>query len=411
MPKKLLFDCSSFLPMIPRVLALKKTSDIIKEFRQIGVDEGGVRIMQSKAFLRAVKISPIPSYCANILKQEMLSLGADAALSRGCITARDKTTRCLLLANLSQYRQLIQKLRKQPFGLSLLARNIQECLESFEAPASLNIGGRRLSLGRRTYIMGIVNVTDDSFSGDGLLGRHTQEILARAKRLVKDGADMMDIGGESTRPGSSGISAREELKRVIPLIKIFKKSLSVPLSIDTTKSEVAQAALDAGASIVNDVSALKDRRMSKVIARSGAAVVLMHCQGRPRTMQKAPYYDDVMDEVYLFLQEAVKKALDSGIREDRIVIDPGIGFGKTLNHNLEILRRLNEFKSLGYPLLVGVSRKWFIGKILGKDVTDRAWGTSGAVTAAIANGADIVRVHDVRAMKQAVLVTDAIQRG
>ena len=397
--------------MVPRVLALKKASDIVKEFRRIGVDEGGIKIMQSKAFLRCVKIDSLPSYCANILKQEMLSLGADAALCRGSITAEAKTTACLLIASLSQYRQLVQKLQKQPFGLSLLAKDIDECLSAFEKSPSLKIGSRRFPLGRRTYLMGVVNVTDDSFSGDGLLGRSAADITARARRFVQDGADMIDVGGESMRPGSTGISAKAELRRVIPLMKSLRRSLKVPLSIDTTKSAVAHAALDAGADIVNDVSAFRDRRMAGLVKRYDAAVVLMHCQGRPRTMQIHPHYEDVLEEVYLFLEKSVKKALDSGIREDRIIVDPGLGFGKTVEHNLEILRRLREFKGLGQALLVGASRKGFIGKILDRGVSDRVWGTAGAVVTAVANGADIVRVHDVCAIKQAVRVADAIQRG
>ncbi|MFA5039968.1 MAG: dihydropteroate synthase [Candidatus Omnitrophota bacterium] len=397
--------------MIPRVLAFKNTQDIVREFRRIGVDAGGIRIMRGKAFERAVKVGQIPSFCANILKQEMLSLGGDAALSRGSITGADKKTECLLLGNLSQYSQLIKKLKEQPFGLALLAGRIGACLSAFDRPASLRIGDRHLYFGRRTHVMGIINVTRDSFSGDGILGLGAADALARAQALVREGADFIDVGGESTRPGARGISAKEEMARVLPLIKSFKRSLRAPFSIDTTKADVAQAALDCGAALVNDVSALRDdSRMAKLIARSGAGVILMHRKGLPRTMQVRPRYDDLISEIYVFLRDAVKKALDSGIREDKIIVDPGIGFGKTLDHNLEILRRLLEFRSLGRPVLVGVSRKWFIGRLLGADVSQRAWGTAGAVAAAVANGADIVRVHDVGEVKQVVRVADAVHK-
>jgi dihydropteroate synthase len=196
----------------------------------------------------------------------------------------------------------------------------------------------------------------------------------------------------------------------MPLVRLLAKSLRVPLSIDTTKSDVAAAALDGGASIINDISALRaDRRMAKTVLRYRATVVLMHMKGTPQTMQAAPHYDDLMGEISCFLADAVKKALDSGIPQDRIIVDPGIGFGKTRAHNLEIIRRLSELKSLGRPVLVGVSRKRFIGEILGAGVDERQWGTAAAVSAAIAGGAHIVRVHDVRAARDVVRVTDAIQ--
>lgn len=260
--------------------------------------------------------------------------------------------------------------------------------------------------------MGILNATTDSFSGDGILGMDPWRALAMARRMVDDGADILDIGGESSRPGSRRISAKDELKRVLPFLKLFAKSLpAAVLSIDTTKSEVAHAALDCGVHIVNDISALRnDRKMAGLVARYGAAVVLMHMKGAPRTMQKSPRYDDLMEEVAGFLDASIKKALDSGIRQDRIIIDPGIGFGKTLAHNTEIIEKLSELKVFGRPILAGVSRKWFIGKILGAEVSERLWGTAAAVCAAIAGGADIVRVHDVRQIKEVVRVWDAIHK-
>jgi len=398
--------------MVPRVLFLKNSADLLKEFQRIGVDRGGIAIMRPKAVLRVINVGSIPHFCANILKQEMLSLGGDVALSRGAITGTKKITDCLLIGNLSQYGHLIAKLNKQPFGLARLAGELQMCLSCFDARSpSLFAGKKRIHLGRRTLIMGILNATPDSFSGDGMLGMEPRRALAVAKGMVRDGADILDIGGESTRPGSQRVSAKEEIGRILPLVKLLAKSVRVSLSIDTTKSEVAHAALDCGVSIINDVSALRgDRRMPKLAARYRATVVLMHMKGVPRTMQVAPHYDDLMGEVSGFLGDALKKALDSGISEDRIILDPGIGFGKTVAHNLEILRRLAELKSLGRPVLVGVSRKRFIGKILGAAVDERAWGTGAAVCAAISGGADIVRVHDVREMSQVVRVADAVSR-
>lgn len=399
--------------MVLRVLALKNSADLLREFKRIGVDWGGMMIMRSKAFLRVVKVSNIPSFCANILKQEMLSFGGDVALSRGSITGTDTHTDCLLMGTLAQYASLASKLRKQPFGLPDLGRRIQSCLSHADAgEVSLHLCRRRLRLGRRTMVMGILNATTDSFSGDGILGMDPHRALDYARGMVEQGADILDIGGESSRPGSRRISAKEELKRVLPFLKLFAKSLRAVFSIDTTKSEVAHAALDCGAGIVNDISALRgDKKMAKLVARYRAAIILMHMKGTPRTMQKSPRYDDLMGEVTGFLGAAIKKALDTGIQQDRIIIDPGIGFGKALAHNIEIIEKLSELKIFGRPILVGVSRKRFIGKILGADVSERLWGTAAAVCAAIAGGADIVRVHDVREIKEVVRVADAINKG
>ena len=393
------------------VLALKDPKDLNLEFKKIGVDKGGIPIMLPKGFSRLVKISGVPCFWAHILKQEMLSLGGDVALSRGSLTGQTKKTDCLLMGSLSVFGYLIEKLKRQPFGLTHLGQEIKEVLaRTIRKNIVLDIKGEKILLGSSTLVMGIINGTPDSFSGDGILGIEPGRALALAQDMVDNGADILDIGGESSRPGAKGISAKEEIKRILPLVKLFKKSISVPLSIDTTKSEVAEAALGEGASLINDISALRfDKKMAKCVARHKASLVLMHMQGRPRTMQREPRYDDLMGEIILFLSLAMKKALDAGISEDKIVVDPGIGFGKTLEHNCQILRHLPELKSLGRPVLVGVSRKRFIGKILNVGIDDRLWGTAAAITLAIAQGADIVRVHDVREMKQAARVADAIK--
>jgi dihydropteroate synthase len=269
---------------------------------------------------------------------------------------------------------------------------------------------RQLLLGEKTRVMAILNVTPDSFSGDGL-GDDLTRGLKQAEAMYADGADIFDIGGESTRPGSEPVSAAEELRRVIPLIKALVAEFPLPISIDTGKAEVAAAALENGAVIINDISALSfDEKMPPLAAKSGAGVVLMHMQGAPRTMQQNPHYDDVIGEIRDFFKTAVKKAEAAGISQSHIVLDPGIGFGKTLEHNLEILRHLEEFTALGYPLLVGTSRKAMIGKILGSEASDRREGTAATVALAIAGGADIVRVHDVREMARVAKMADAIVR-
>jgi dihydropteroate synthase len=227
--------------------------------------------------------------------------------------------------------------------------------------------------------------------------------------MVRDGADIIDIGGESTRPGAKPVSAKEEIARTVPVIKKISQKIKVPISIDTEKSEVAEQALDSGASIVNDISSLRyDKKMAKVAARYKAGLVLMHMQGRPRTMQKNPHYQSLIEEIIDYLDQSIKMAQDAGIDKEKIIIDPGIGFGKTLAHNLEILRRLREFKSLGRPILVGPSRKSFLGKILNVEPQERIMGTAAAVSLAIANGANIVRVHDVAQIRQVAKISDAI---
>lgn len=264
-------------------------------------------------------------------------------------------------------------------------------------------------VGIRTLIMGVLNVTPDSFS-DGGRFVETESAIRQGLRLIAEGADIVDVGGESTRPGADPVSANEEVRRVTPVIEALAPHICI--SVDTMKASVAQAAIAAGASIVNDVTALTgDPDMGRVVSDSGVDAVLMHMQGTPRTMQQSPHYDNVVDEVAVYLRErlAASKALD--IPRDHLWIDPGIGFGKNLAHNLSLLRNLATFKKLGVPLVVGTSRKSFIGRLLGDlPPQDRLEGTAATVALAIAAGADVVRVHDVKAMKRVALVADAVLR-
>jgi dihydropteroate synthase len=278
----------------------------------------------------------------------------------------------------------------------------------------LKCGRHSLKLGERTFIMGILNMTPDSFSGDGIYG-DVETAVAKAVKMVEDGADIIDIGGESTRPGSLPVPVDEELRRVIPVIERLSEIIDVPISIDTYKPKVAKEALEAGACIVNDIYGLRNEGLNEgmlqVIADYKPTVVIMHMQGTPQTMQLNPRYDDCVSEIKSFLRSQALKALEAGLTEEQIIIDPGIGFGKLLEHNLEILRRLAEFKELGFPLLVGTSRKSFIGQVLNLPVERRIFGTAASVAVAIANGADIVRVHDVPEMVQVARLVDAIVRG
>jgi dihydropteroate synthase len=269
----------------------------------------------------------------------------------------------------------------------------------------------RLPLGERTLVMGIVNVTSDSFS-DGAMLASADDAVAHGARLVDEGADLVDVGGESTRPGSDPIEADEELLRVVPVIEgLVKARPGTPLSVDTRKPEVASAALDAGASVVNDIAGGRNSALLETVSRTGAGVVLMHMLGEPKTMQDDPRYDDVVAEVHEFLRERIEAAVFAGIPEERICIDPGIGFGKTLDHNLALLRAVPALRMLGAAVMVGASRKGFIGTLTGvEDPAARLEGSLAVAVLAAAHGADLVRVHDVEATVRALKVADAVVR-
>jgi dihydropteroate synthase len=264
---------------------------------------------------------------------------------------------------------------------------------------------------KRTYIMGILNVTPDSFA-DGGLYFDKSSAIERAYQIVEEGADIIDIGGESTRPGSEPISIEEELRRTIPVIEAIAGKIKVPISIDTYKSEVAKAALDVGASMVNDISGLRfDPKMPEVVSEYKVPVVIMHIRGKPKDMQQDPVYEALIPEITDYFRMGMKIATQTGTSEDKIIIDPGIGFGKTSEHNLEIINNLREFTPFKKPILVGLSRKAFIGKILGDaSPTERLEGTAAAVSISIINGANIVRVHDVKEMVKVAKVADAVKR-
>ncbi|HLG31299.1 MAG TPA: dihydropteroate synthase [Candidatus Brocadiales bacterium] len=268
-----------------------------------------------------------------------------------------------------------------------------------------------LELCKVTRIMGILNVTPDSFS-DGGLFYDLDKALAHAHRMIGEGADIIDVGGESTRPGSKPVSEDEELRRVIPVIQELSKETDKPISIDTYKSRVAEKAIEAGAQIINDISGLKaDREMARVAAANRAPIIINHIKGQPHNMPENPVYENLIAEVMLGLRQSIDLAVKSGINEDAIIIDPGIGFGKTTQHNLEILNRLEEFKSLERPIMVGTSRKSFIGHVLGLPLQERLIGTAATIAVAIIKGAKVVRVHDVKEAVQVVLICDAIRNS
>ncbi|WP_164018727.1 dihydropteroate synthase [Pyxidicoccus trucidator] len=319
----------------------------------------------------------------------------------------------LLTGRKEQFDRLLATARLESPPLTALAATVERALEAGKASGALELGGRTFAWGTRTYVMGVVNVTPDSFS-DGGRFFDAEAAIAHGVALAEAGADLLDVGGESTRPGSQPVDAEEEVARVLPVIQGLRARTSVPLSVDTTKAAVAREVLKAGAHLINDITGFRsDPDLPRVVAEAGAACCLMHIQGTPATMQQSPRYDDVVDEVLAFLEDALARAEAAGVPRGRILLDPGIGFGKTVDHNLFLLRRLGELRVLGLPLLVGTSRKGFLGKLTGgKPATERLAATLGSVAAMAAlGGADVVRVHDVVEARDALVVADAIRQG
>ncbi|MEA3499824.1 MAG: dihydropteroate synthase [Candidatus Marinimicrobia bacterium] len=260
---------------------------------------------------------------------------------------------------------------------------------------------------KKTYIMGVLNVTPDSFS-DGGKYNSVEKAVSRAREMIDQGADIIDVGGESTRPNSSKVSVEEELQRVIPVIERINE-FAPNISIDSSKSQVVEKAIEAGACIVNDIYGLQnDKQMAKVIAKNNCQIVIMHIKGTPKNMQNNPKYHNIIKEIIEYFQKSILIAKNAGIDEKNIILDPGIGFGKTVNDNLEIIKNVSKFKKYGYPVLLGVSRKSFIGKITGAEINDRLAGSIAAISVSVINGVDIVRVHDVKETKQAVKILDGI---
>ncbi len=318
----------------------------------------------------------------------------------------------LLAGRRDQFERLVFLARSEE-GRSGLADALAALLRSHQAPAALQLGERRFEFGTRTYVMGVVNVTPDSFS-DGGRYFESEAAIAHGLALVEAGADILDIGGESTRPGSQPVSEAEERERVLPVLEGLRRRTAVTLSIDTTRSGVAEAAIRAGATLVNDISGFRfDPELPRVAARAGVACCVMHLKGVPATMQQAPRYEDLVAEVVEGLSQSIATGLAAGVGRDRLLVDPGIGFGKTAGHNLFLLRRLRDLRVLGLPILVGPSRKAFIGKLTGdKAAADRDAGTLGVLSAlAMTAGADIVRVHDAGQARDALALAEAIRQA
>lgn len=404
-----------------RLLSIANRADLEQELGRVGADPLSWPIFRAKSRVIAVKIDGLSTAGANILKQTALACGGDCAVNRAIVSGRVRHTDAVLFATSRQLRALVDRLTSQPECVARLVPELVELSGRLQSPARIiKLGRRTLDLGRRTHVLGILNVTPDSFS-DGGRFLEPPAALDRAVAMAEEGADFIDIGAESTRPGSRPVPAEEQLARLVPVLRTVKKKVKTPVSVDTTSAPVAQAALREGVDIVNDISALGgDRRMAAVVARAGVPCILMHMKGRPRTMQNNPEYSDLMAEVFGFLAAALARGEAAGIERTQMLVDPGIGFGKTVAHNLEILRRLGELESLGAPIVVGPSRKRFIGAVMGERIVQspesriqnpgsRLDGTIAACVLAAANGANVLRVHDVKPLVKALKLADAVE--
>jgi dihydropteroate synthase len=395
-----------------RYLHVASEEEALDILRRMEVDPYGIQAMLPKMFHLNIILDGLECRVANIIKQEMLSLGGDAAVARGTVACSVARTDVILMGTHKQMQRFAEKISAQPFGLGLISEKIRELLKSVFANSFLLRTSRRtIALGERTLIMGILNVTPDSFS-DGGRFVSPEKAVEEGVRMAEEGADILDIGGESTRPGSDPVSSEEELRRVIPVIRFLAKRTDLPLSIDTMKAAVAQEALAEGAEIVNDISSMTfDEGMAKVVADARAAVVLMHMRGVPKSMQSGDLdYSSLRGEIIAYLKKGIERAGNHGIDSTQIMVDPGLGFGKTATDNMRIIKYLSEFKCIGRPIVVGGSRKAFIGLITGGAPAERREGTAAVITAAILHGAQIVRVHDVAMMRRVATMADALLR-
>ena len=392
---------------------IRNKEEGIKELKRIGVQKEAIEIMLPKLFGINIRIKNVEPQDAIILKQEMLSVGGDVAISSKTLPPNAEKTDILVMGNMKQIKKLVSKIKRQYNRLSNMGSYIEEILDNLEKKHEMKIGKKNFEFGKRTYIMGILNVTPDSFY-DGGRYNEMEKAIERAKEMEKEGVDIIDIGGESTRPFSKPVDEKEEMKRVIPIIEALKNEVKVPLSIDTYKPRVAEKAIEKGADMLNDVFALRKEGMVEVAKEYDIPICIMHMRGEPKNMQINPHYEDVVEEIYEFLKERIEFAIRKGIDENKIIIDPGIGFGKRtgkgIEDNCEIIARLRELKSLGRPILIGISRKTFIGNITKTSVEERLEGSLGAEAVAIANGADILRCHDILATKRMAMVVDEIVR-
>ena len=388
-----------------RRLFPRNDADLRGELESIGYKLEDIEKIVKKRRIFLFKLESLPEQAISHLMNVTNSIGGEAAISENPC---GNTSDAIVMIRRDRVDEFSRRLKSSISGLAVISERIEvlatENSDSNEGKV-FQVGDRTYLRTTRPFIMGILNITPDSFYDGGCFFDENRAI-EQAQKMVDEGADFIDVGGESTRPGAQEVTLDEEIRRVIPLIEKMAAKVKIPISIDTTKAEVARRALDAGARIVNDISALRwDRKMPEVVADSKATLIVLHMKGEPHTMQNKPHYDNLMSEIYKFLSERVCFALAAGIQPNRILVDPGIGFGKSVEDNFEIVGRLGEFKDLG-PVLIGPSMKSFIGKTLNLSADEIQFGTAAAVATATMQGADVIRVHDVRDMLQVTQISN-----
>ncbi len=394
-----------------RLIPAGSINALKRRLRDAGVSGEGVEIMADKAEVFAIRVENVSAEAANILKQQLLSLGGDAAVHRDVISGSPDSSTAYLIADRARFSRLHDKLKGQPFGLVEVGEEVSRLASAHKVyPKSIPLVSGVLDLSSGPVIMGILNLTPDSFS-DG--GRYSEPsaALERAEQLVEEGAAIIDIGGESSRPGAKELDIHTEIARVMPALEKIAGKIAVPISIDTRKAAVAEAAIGSGASMINDISGMRhDPDMPSVAIRSGAAVVVMHMQGSPENMQDSPRYSDPVHEIISWLDKNTKRLISEGIKKEKIIIDPGIGFGKRLDDNLDIIAQAADFHTLGFPVMIGYSRKSFIGTITGRGETERVCGGLGILGRCLAADIPILRMHDVKEGSDFIKVWEAVQK-
>lgn len=422
--------------MVIRKLKIDNYNDARKIIATTKCDEYVYDRLAKKILQSSFLIENIDNRAANVLKQDALSCGCDVAVSKDISLFKKGFSTVILCANRYQTEKLALKINSQPFGLKEISKKILELLEE-EKERKIVCANRKIILRDTPLVMGIINLSEDSFFGNGFADR--SQAIEAALDMQRQGADIIDIGAESTRPGSKPVDIKDEIAKIKSFLNSARKKIKVPISIDTYKPEVAEVALGEGADIINDIYALRypvedkkigrledlqrqtanngngrkktKKNMAKIIAKNKAAVVLMHTVKTPLTMQQNIKYNNLISDIFCFLEKQSEYALENGIKKESIMIDPGIGFGKTVNNNLEILKRLFEFKSLDYPLLVGLSNKSFLAKVIKNENREERFSANIAANViAAVNGADILRVHNVKEIKQALLTVNAVEK-
>ncbi len=393
--------------MIVKKVKAESIKDAIKIVASSKCDEYVYEKLAKKIIANSFIVEDIDNRAANILKQEAISCGCDVAVSKDISLFKKGKSNIVICANQNQIEKLSAKIKEQPFGLKILSKQISD-INAFHLK-QIVCANKKISL-NKTLVMGIINLSPDSFFKNGI--EDINIAVDSALQMQKDGVDIIDVGAESTRPGSRPVSFKEEVTKIKNFLKILRKKSKLPVSIDTYKPEVAKVALDEGADIINDIYALryKNKAMAKIVAKNKAAVILMHMKKNPLTMQQNIRYNNTLSDIFNFLSKQVNFALDNGIKKESIIVDPGIGFGKTVEDNLLIIKRLFDFKSLNVPVLMALSNKSFLAKVIGtEDFNERLTATIVANIVSVINGADILRVHDVKETVKALKVFDSIR--